>query len=75
MANWTRRRLTKTALAFVSASLLLLDLKHTDAQEQSCGGGGGGGGGNSYDPDDGGGGGGGGSGCYLGWMNSSGQQC
>jgi hypothetical protein len=73
MAIWTRRQLTKTALALVSASLLLLDLKHTDAQEQSCGSGGGVGGGNYYDPYDGGHGGGGS--CYFGWTSTSGSSC
>ncbi len=65
MANWTRRRLTKTALAFVSTSLLFLDLRRTNTQEQSCGSDENGGGGSYYDPDDGGGGGGGGYTCWL----------
>lgn len=53
MANWTRRQLTKAALAIVSTSLLVLDVRALE----------GGGAGscaiyNYYDPYDGGGGGG-----------------
>jgi hypothetical protein len=54
MANWTRRRLTKTVLGVVSAALLLLDWPGS-VRAQSCGGGGGGNY-NYYDPYDGGGG-------------------
>jgi hypothetical protein len=68
MANWTRRQLTKTALAFVSNSLLLLSLKSGRVNAQSCGSY------NYYDPYDGGGGDGGGGGvCGAGYQTLTGN--
>lgn len=66
MANWTRRKLTKTALAVVSASLALLDIKPWGARAQSCGG-------NNYYYYDYGGSGPGGSGCGGGYLTNGGN--
>ena len=60
MGSWTRRQLTKTALALVSTSLLLLNLKPRRVFGQSCGNY------NYYDPYDGGGG---GPDCGLAYFN------